>query len=146
MKREKSTSKNQRKVIKIVWDVTIGDEALFEDRLGLIQHAAEVIRKKGMTPKFTLVIHGPATKFMTTSLEGTKFENEKISRLPEIHRIMAEMSKKSKMRFIQCKVPMERNNISQDKILSLADISENVFFDLAVLQMKGYAYIPIYEL
>ena len=134
------------KEVKIVWDVTIGNESLFEDRMGLIQQTADVIRKKGMTPKFVLVVHGPATKFITRSLNGTKFENEKIVRLPDIQRVITEMSKTDKMRFVQCQVPMIRNNVAEDNVLPFVDVSETVFFDLAILQMEGYAYIPIYEI
>jgi len=134
------------KEVKIVWDVTIGNESLFEDRMGLIQQTADVIRKKGMTPKFVLVVHGPATKFITRSLNGTKFENEKIVRLPDIQRVITEMSKADKMRFVQCQVPMIRNNVAEDNVLPFVDVSETVFFDLAILQMEGYAYIPIYEI
>lgn len=133
------------KEVKIVWDVTIGNEALFEDRMGLIQHTADVVRRKGMTPKFVLVVHGPATKFMTRYLNGTKFENEKIRRLPDIQRVIAEMSEKDRICFVQCQVPMIRNNVSDDNVLPFVDVSETVFFDLAVLQMEGYAYIPINE-
>jgi intracellular sulfur oxidation DsrE/DsrF family protein len=133
------------KEVKIVWDVTIGNEALFEDRMGLIQHTADVVRRKGMTPKFVLVVHGPATKFMTRTLSGTKFENEKIRRLPDIQRVIIEMSEKDQMRFVQCQVPMIRNAIADDNVLACVDVSETVFFDLAVLQMEGYAYIPINE-
>jgi len=133
------------KEVKIVWDVTIGNEALFEDRLGLIQQTADVIRKKGMTPKFVLVVHGPATKFMTRSLKGTKFENEQMRRLSDIQRVMSEMNEKDRMRFVQCQVPMIRNNVADDNVLTFVEVSETVFFDLAVLQMEGYAYIPINE-
>lgn len=132
--------------MKIVWDVTIGNEALFEDRMGLIQQTTDVIRRKGMTPKFVLVVHGPATKFMTRCLNGTKFENEKIQRLPDIQRVIAEMNEKDQIRFVLCQVPMIRNNVADDNVLPFVDISETIFFDLAVLQMKGYAYIPINEI
>jgi intracellular sulfur oxidation DsrE/DsrF family protein len=131
--------------VKIVWDVTIGNEALFEDRMGLIQHTADVVRRKGMTPKFVLVVHGPATKFMTRSLNGTKFQNEKIRRLPDIQRVIAEMNEKDQICFVQCQVPMIRNNVVNDNVLPFVAVSETVFFDLAVLQMEGYAYIPINE-
>lgn len=133
------------KEVKIVWDVTIGSENLFEDRMGLIQHTADVIRRKGMSPNFVLVVHGPATKFLTRCLTGTKFENEKIIRLPDIQRIVTEMNEKERMRFVQCQVPMIRNNVGDDNVLPFVDVSETVFFDLAVLQMEGYAYIPINE-
>lgn len=131
--------------VKIVWDVTIGNAPLFEDRMGLIRHAAEVIRKKGMTPNFVLVVHGPATKFMTRMLSGTKFANEKIERLADIQRVIAEMSEKEQMRFVLCQVPMIRNNVAINNVLAFVEVSETVFFDLAVLQMEGYAYIPINE-
>lgn len=133
------------KEVKIVWDVTIGNEALFEDRLGLIQQTAEVIRKNGMTPDFVIVIHGPATKFVTHSLSKTRFSNEKVERLPSIQKIIVEMNRDG-MRFVQCQVPMVRKNVSKDNILPFISVSETVFFDLAILQMEGYAYIPIYEM
>lgn len=132
------------KEVKVVWDVTLGNEALFEDRMGLIQQAADVIRKNGMTPKFVIVIHGPATKFVARSLSGTKFENEQIGRLSEIHKVILDMND-DKMRFVQCQVPMIRNNISENNILPFIGISETVFYDLAILQMEGYAYIAIYQ-
>ncbi|GAB4409729.1 MAG: hypothetical protein OHK0032_05370 [Thermodesulfovibrionales bacterium] len=133
------------KEVKVVWDVTIGNEAMFKDRLGLIQQTADVIRKNGMTPRFVIVIHGPATKFAVNSLYGTKFENEKLKELDYIHRVILEM-KSDCVRFIQCEVPMARNNVSRSNILPYFDISETVFYDLAILQMEGYAYIPIYEM
>ncbi|MCL4492630.1 MAG: DsrE family protein [Nitrospirae bacterium] len=135
----------ETKEVKIVWDVTIGKEALFEDRMGLIQHTADVVRRHGMTPKFVIVIHGPATKFVARSLCGTKFEKEKIERLPDIQRVIVEMDGDN-VRFVQCQVPMTRNNVSDDNILPCIKISETAFFDLAVLQMDGYAYIPIYDM
>jgi intracellular sulfur oxidation DsrE/DsrF family protein len=140
----KTKSKNPKEV-KVVWDVTIGNDALFEDRMGLIQQAADVIRKNGMSPRFVIVIHGPATKFATRSLHGTKFESEKIERLPDIRKIISKMNKDN-MTFIQCQVPMTRNNVSEDNLLPFISVSETVFYDLAILQMKGYAYIPINEM
>jgi intracellular sulfur oxidation DsrE/DsrF family protein len=131
--------------VKIVWDVTLGNEALYEDRLGLIQQTADVIRRKGMTPNFAIVMHGPATKFAARSLKGTKFENEEIERLSIIQSIMSRMSEEN-VRFIQCQVPMCRNGISEDNVLPFIDISETIFFDLAMLQKEGYAYIPIMEM
>ena len=133
------------KAVKIVWDVTIGNASLFEDRMGLIRHAAEVVRKKGMTPDFVLVVHGPATKFMARSLIGTKFERERIEQLADIQRVIAEMSEQEQMRFVLCQVPMIRNDVAINNVLACVDVSETVFFDLAILQMEGYAYIPINE-
>jgi intracellular sulfur oxidation DsrE/DsrF family protein len=140
----KAKSKRPKEV-KIVWDVTIGNEALFEDRLGLIQQTADVIRKNGMTPEFVIVIHGPATKFVTHSLSKTRFSDERVERMPSIQKIIVEMNRDG-MRFVQCQVPMVRKNVSKDNILPFISVSETVFFDLAILQMEGYAYIPIYEM
>lgn len=133
------------KEVKVVWDMTIGSEAMFKDRLGLIQQTADVIRKNNMKPRFVIVIHGPATKFFARSLAGTRFENEKLEKLFDIHSIILEMDKDN-MTFIQCRVPMTRNNVSEDNLLPFISVSETVFYDLAILQMKGYAYIPINEM
>lgn len=134
------------KEVKIVWDVTIGDESLFVDRMGLIRHAAEVIRKKGMAPVFVLVVHGPATKYLARSLSGTRFENDKVRSLTDVQQVITEMHEKEQMRFVLCQVPMIRNNVAENNVLPFVDVSETVFFDLAVLQMHGYAYIPINEM
>ena len=131
--------------VRIVWDMTIGNEGLFEDRLGLIRQTADVVRKKGMTPRFVIVMHGPATKFAASSLKGTKFDNEKIARMTVIQEIMFQMNR-DEIRFIQCQVPMNRNNVSEDRVLPFIHVSETIFFDLAVLQKEGYAYIPIAEM
>ena len=140
----KARTKKQKEV-KIVWDVTIGNEALFEDRLGLIQQTADVVRKNGMTPNFVIVIHGPATKFIAHSLSKTHFSNERVEKLPDIQKVIVEMNRDG-MRFVQCQVPMLRKNVSKDNILPFISVSETVFYDLAILQMDGYAYIPIYEM
>jgi len=140
-----SVKAKRPKEVKIVWDVTIGNEALFEDRLGLIQQTADVIRKNGMTPNFVIVIHGPATKFIAHSLSKTRFSDERVERLPYIQKIIVEMNRDG-VQFVQCQVPMVRKNVSKDNILPFISVSETVFFDLAVLQMDGYAYIPIYEM
>lgn len=137
-------TKTKEAEVKVVWDVTIGNEALFKDRMGLIRQTADVIRKNQMKPVFVIVIHGPATKFAACSLSGTKFENEKLQDLSEIHKIILEMDK-DQINFIQCQVPMTRNNVSEDNLLPFISVSETVFYDLAILQMKGYAYIPIHE-
>ncbi len=131
--------------VKIVWDMTIGNEVLFEDRLGLIQQTADVIRRNGMAPRFAIVMHGPATKFAARSLKGTKFRNEKIERLSIIQSIMSQMNEDN-VRFIQCQVPMCRNSVSEENILPFVDVSETIFFDLAMLQREGYSYIPIAEM
>lgn len=138
----KETHQNE---VKIVWDVTIGNEALFEDRLGLIKHTADVIRNNGKIPDFVIVIHGPATKFIVHSLSKTHFSEERIEKLPDIQKVILEMNEDS-MRFVQCQVPMLRKNVSKDNILPFISVSETVFYDLAILQMDGYAYIPIYEM
>ncbi len=145
MSATRDVRRKKRKEVKIVWDVTIGNEALFEDRLCLIQHTAEVIRKNGMAPNFVIVIHGPATKFVANSISKTKFGNECLGRLPAIQKIIVEMNEDG-MRFVQCQVPMIRKDVSKDNILPFVSVSETVFYDLAILQMKGYAYIPIYEM
>ncbi|MEK6671987.1 MAG: hypothetical protein AABY42_00735 [Nitrospirota bacterium] len=137
--------KAKTKEVKVVWDMTIGNEAMFKDRLGLIQQTADVIRKNRMKPKFVIVIHGPATKFAARSLSGTRFENEKLQNLSDIQKIILEMNKDNTS-FIQCQVPMIRNNVSEDNLLPFISVSETVFYDLAILQMEGYAYIPIYEM
>jgi len=128
--------------LKIVWDVTVGDEAVFEDKMGLVRHTAEVTRKRGMIPKFVVVVHGPATRFTVGSLIGTSFERDKLQRLPDIHRLLSEMHGEGTA-FVQCSVPMQRNDVALDNIMPFIEVSENAFFDLAVLQSENYAYIPL---
>ena len=58
------------KVVKAVWDITTGNEARFNDRIGLIKQTAEGFRKKGIKPDFVVLIHAGATKFITKTVKG----------------------------------------------------------------------------
>ena len=141
MKKRKEDS-GKTPEVKIVWDVTTGDEKIFEDRLGLIQHTAEILLRRGMTPKFAIVIHGPATAFVTKAVSKTKYSTAIYERMEKIHEVLAAMNKKGAC-FIQCQVPMTRNDVSEDNLFPFVEVSENIFVDLALLQRDGYSYIPI---
>lgn len=128
------------KEIKIVWDISIGDEKVFTDRINLIQQTADSLRKRGITPVFALGIHGPATKFVTKSLEGTKFEKDKIEKKEDIQSALLKMTE-SGIKIKQCSIPLKRNNITKDNIVNFVEIVDNVWETIAALQNKGYAYI-----
>ncbi len=141
MKKKREES-DRLQEIKVVWDVTTGDEKIFEDRMGLIQHTAEILRRRGMMPKFAIVIHGPATAFVTKAVALTKYGTCVYERMEKIHEALAGMNEKG-VCFIQCQVPMSRNEVVEDNLLPFIEVSENIFVDLALLQRDGYSYIPI---
>jgi intracellular sulfur oxidation DsrE/DsrF family protein len=128
---------------KVIWDITIGDERLFKDRLKLIQETADSLRKKGIIPKFIISIHGPATKFVTKSFAGTVFEKEKIEGLPSIHKTLQRLAKKG-IRIQQCGVTLKRGNIAHKDVLPFIAVEENVWVNMSALLNKGYACMPIH--
>jgi intracellular sulfur oxidation DsrE/DsrF family protein len=128
---------------KAVWDITTGDEKIFIDRMGLIRETAESLKKRGISSDFVLVIHGPAAKFVTKSLAGTKYEKEKLDALPQAQSTLEAM-KQEGMKVEVCAIAMKRGKIEQDNVQPFAVIQDNVFENTILLQNKGYAYMPVH--
>lgn len=128
------------KEVKVVWDVHSGDEKVFTDRMKLIQETADSLSKKGLTPMFVIGIRGPATKFVTKSTEGTKFEKDKIEKKEDIQSMLHKMTEGG-IKIKQCSIPMKRFDVAKDNIAGFVEVVDNIWENMAVLQNKGYAYI-----
>ena len=131
------------KQVKVVWDVTAGDEKVFTDRIGLIKETAESLKDRGIEPKFVLAIHGPAAKYVTKSLAGTKYEKDKIEKLGAIQASMDNL-RKDGMKIEVCAIAMKRGQIEDKNVQPFAVIETNVWENITVLQNKGYAYMPVF--
>ncbi|GBL45918.1 hypothetical protein SFMTTN_1729 [Sulfuriferula multivorans] len=131
------------KVAKAVFDITTGDQKVFLDRMDLIRQTADGLRKKGIKPDFVLVIHGPAAKFATKTLVGTKFENEKLDDLTKAQSSLDSL-KNSGAKIELCSIAMDRGHIAKDNVAPFAVIEDNVWENTIVLENKGYAYMPIH--
>ena len=129
--------------VKVVWDITAGDEKVFTDRIGLIKETAESLKKRGLQPEFVLAIHGPAAKYVTKSLAGTKYEKDKIEKLGAIQTSMDNL-KKDGMKIEVCAIAMKRGQIEDKNVQPFAVIETNVWENITVLQNKGYAYMPVF--
>lgn len=129
---------------KVVWDVTQGDEKKFNDRMDLIGKTAESLQKRGIKPDFVLTIRGPATKFVTKTLDKTNFEKEK-DKIKNMAGAQASL-KKLKDTGVQvevCAVAMGVQKVGKDNVQPFIPVVDNVWESLIILQNKGYAYIPI---
>lgn len=127
---------------KAVWDITTGDEARFNDRVELIQQTADGLRKKGIEPKFVVLIHGKASQFVTKSLAGTKFEKSKVKDMTKVHGKLKNLVD-SEIPVRMCGIAMERTKIHADNVVEFVTQVDNVFENLIVLQGKGYAYMEV---
>lgn len=129
---------------KVVWDVTQGDEKKFNDRIELIGKTAESLKKRGIKPDFVLTIRGPATKFVTKTLDKTNFEKEKdkIKNMPGAQASLKKL-KDTGVQVEVCAVAMGVQKVGKDNVQSFIPIADNVWETLIVLQNKGYAYMPI---
>ena len=127
---------------KAVWDFTTGDARRFQDRLGLLIHAAKSFREQGIKPDFVVLLHGPATKFAAKAFTGTKFEGDDASALSSIHEAMNELGSLGG-RIEVCGIAMDRSNVAREQLVPFVEIEENVFVNSIALQNRGYAYIPI---
>lgn len=128
---------------KAVWDITTGDENIFMDRVQLIKETIESLKKRGIKPDFVLVIHGPAAKFVTKSLAGTKFEGSKLDNLDQAQSLLQSL-KNEGTKIEVCSIAMKRGKISKENVQSFAVIEENVFENTIVLENNGYAYMPVH--
>lgn len=131
------------KRVGAVYDFTTGDENIFYDRVNLIKLTAENFRKRGIATDFVVLIHGPSTKFVTQSQSGTKFDGEKIARLPEIHDLMRRLSETGGARIVTCGIAMERHIVKPDNLKPFTTVNENVAEISIALQNKGYAYMQV---
>ena len=128
---------------KVVWDITAGDEKIFTDRMGLIRETSEALKKRGIKPTFVLAIHGPAAKYVTKTLKGTKFENDKIEKFDAIQASINGM-KNEGAKIEVCAIAMKRGKIEDKNVQPFAVVEENVWENIIVLQNKGYAYMPVF--
>lgn len=128
------------KEAKVVWDVTSGDEKVFTDRINLIHQTAESLKKRGITPVFVIGIRGPATKFVTKSVEGTKFDKDKIEKKDEIQQKLLKAAEDG-IKIKQCSIPMQRFNVAKNNVVEFIEVVDNVWESMIALQNKGYAYI-----
>lgn len=130
------------KTAKAVWNITTGDEKRFLDRMDLIQQTADSFRERGIQPEFVLIIHGHAAKFVAKDLHGTKFEKEKLQKLTQAHKSLAQLQQNG-MPVEVCAIALNRAKIKDENVRDFAVIQKNVFENLIVLQNKGYAYMPV---
>ena len=112
-------------------------------RMGLIKETAEGLKKRGMRSEFGLAIHGPATKYVAKSLNGTKFEKDKIGKLDAIQASMDNL-RKDGMKIGRRAAAMKRGKIEDKNVQPFAVIESNVWENITVLQNKGYAYMPVF--
>lgn len=129
---------------KTAWDVTVGDEKKFNDRMDLIRETAASLKKRGIEPDFVVLIRGPATKFVTKTLDATKFEKEK-DKIKNMSGAQATLRKlkDSGVPVEVCAVAMGNQKVAKDNVQPFVAIADNVWENLIVLQNKGYAYMPV---
>lgn len=131
-------------VAKSTWDVTVGDEKKFNDRIELIRQTAESLKKRGITPDFHVFVRGGATKFVTKTLDKTNFEKEKdkIKNMAGAQGTLKKL-KDSGVPVEVCSVAMGVQKVEKDNVQPFIAVADNVWENLIVLQNKGYAYMLI---
>lgn len=130
------------KSVKAVWNITTGSEKVFIDRMQLIRQTADSLKKRGIKSDFVLVIHGKAAKFVTKTLQGTKFAKEKVPGMAKAQTVLKDLGGYGS-KIEVCSIAMKRAKIKPSNVQPFAAIQENVFENLIVLQNKGYAYMPV---
>ena len=129
---------------KPAWDVTVGDEKKFNDRMDLIRQTAESLQKRGIKPDFVVLIRGPATKFVTKTLDKTNFEKDK-DKIKNMSGAQATLKKlkDTGVPVEVCAVAMGVQKVDKDNVQPFITVADNVWENLIILQNKGYAYMPI---
>lgn len=130
------------KTAKTVWDISTGNEAKFNSRIRLIKQTADGFRKKGITPKFVVLIRGGASKFVTKTIQGTKFAGNQLQDLNLTQSALASLSANG-IPVRVCKIAMKGKKIRTDNVLKFVTQVDNSFENLIALQIKGYAYMEV---
>lgn len=126
-----------------VYDFTTGDENMFFDRISLIKLTAKNFHQRGIETDFVILIHGPSTKFVTRSQDGTKFDGQVVTKLPEIHALMKDLGDSGDARIVTCGIAMGRHLVGRDNLMPFTVVEENVAEISIALQNKGYAYMQV---
>jgi len=126
-----------------VYDFTTGDENMFFDRISLIKLTANSFHQRGIETDFVILIHGPSTKFVTQSQDGTKFDGQVVARLAEIHALMTELDESGDARIVTCGIAMGRHLVGKGNLMAFTVVEENVSEISIALQNKGYAYMQV---
>ena len=126
-----------------VYDFTTGDEDMFFDRISLILLTARNFHERGIHTDFVILIHGPATKFVTRSNIATKFENDVLTRRAEIHDLMTQVTGSGAARVLTCGIAMKRHSVVGANLMPFTLVNENVAEVSIALQNKGYAYMQV---
>jgi intracellular sulfur oxidation DsrE/DsrF family protein len=129
--------------VKAVYDFTTGDENMFFDRINLIGVTADNFRKRNIEPRFVVIIHGPSTKFVTKSFEGTKFDGDPPGRSGEIHALLDRLAGSGVIDLVVCGIAMTRHLVKADNLVPHAVVENNVAETSIALQNNGYAYMQV---
>ena len=125
---------------RAVWDFTTGDERRFLDRASLMLSTLQGFKARKMEADFVMMVHGPATKFVTRSHAGTKFAEDVPGRLEEIRSVLKQLCDEGTC-IEACLIAMVRCLVGADNVLPFVVVEENVLLNSIALQNKGYAYM-----
>ena len=125
---------------RAVWDFTTGDERRFLDRASLMLSTLQGFKARKMEADFVMMVHGPATKFVTRSHAGTKFAEDVPSRLEEIRAVLKRLCDEGTC-IEACLIAMDRCLVGADNVLPFVVVEQNVLLNSIALQNKGYAYM-----
>ncbi len=123
---------------KVVFGCKSGEYKAFEKTLDSMQHLIDYYERQKFKYDVVLVAQSECVKFMLSSLDDTEYKNEEIPLDIEL-----KMSKlKSKARFEQCAVTLDRKQINYKKIKPNVAIIPSATISTVDYQLNGYAYLP----
>lgn len=129
--------------IKAVFDVRVSKPKSAAFQIDLIHKMFndENIRKADNSPEFVVVFIGPATKLVSTDMEGYSLEEKnQIGKIAETVKAMA----KDGIKFEICIVAAKVFKVDPSTILPEITHVENGWISLIGYQAKGYRLVPAF--
>ncbi len=123
---------------KVLFSCKSSDAKAFEKMLDSISHLSSYYDKKKYSYDIVTVAQGECVKFMLSDTLGTEYEKEEMSLDIEL-----KIEKlKSKARFEQCAVTLQRKQIPHSKVRKIVKIVPSATISTVDYQLDGYALLP----
>ena len=131
---------NGQKVLKIIFDVNVGEPAKLLLRLRLIEQTFSELQEAGIAPAFVVAFRGKASRFITRGDQYVSAED-----LPYKESVLNYLQRFKEKGFSleQCAIAANLLRIDTKDFVSLVKVVPNGYISLAGYQSQGYSFIPM---
>ncbi|MBZ4642837.1 DsrE family protein [Deferribacterales bacterium Es71-Z0220] len=136
----RSSSLNDVKTSRVIFDVNIGDAKLLLTRLTLIKETLDGLSKYN-DYKAVVAFRGKASNFVTKNNEHIKKDDIGIKE--KIYSILNILKNDYNATLEQCTIALKFAGIEPDEVYDIINVIENGYISIIGYQNQGYAFVPM---